>query len=107
MAHDLTTPNPAQTGGAANTPTPAPAPAAVSSTSVANPNASNGNPVRPGGAPARVYMNEKIVPYLLEGMKGVTREQPANPLRVLGEFLIQKSNEVEGQGQGTSGKAPE
>ncbi|EYE98634.1 DPY30/SDC1 family protein [Aspergillus ruber CBS 135680] len=55
---------------------------------------------RPGGAPARVYMNENIVPYLLEGMKGVAKEQPANPLRVLGEFLIQKSAEVEG-------KAPE
>ncbi|KOC16034.1 COMPASS complex subunit Sdc1 [Aspergillus flavus AF70] len=52
--------------------------------------------LRPGGAPARVYMNEKIVPYLLEGMKHVTKEQPQNPLRVLGEFLIQKSNEVEG-----------
>ncbi|KAL4775993.1 hypothetical protein BDW60DRAFT_177392 [Aspergillus nidulans var. acristatus] len=60
--------------------------------------------VRPGGAPARVYMNEKIVPYLLEGMKTVTKEQPANPLRVLGEFLIQKSNEVEGS---QSGSAPE
>ncbi|BCR91016.1 DPY30/SDC1 family protein [Aspergillus chevalieri] len=54
-------------------------------------------PGRPGGAPARVYMNEKIVPYLLEGMKGVAKEQPANPLRVLGEFLIQKSAEVEGK----------
>ncbi|KAL5000924.1 hypothetical protein BDV10DRAFT_182807 [Aspergillus recurvatus] len=60
--------------------------------------------VRPGGAPARVYMNEKIVPYLLEGMQTVTKEQPANPLRVLGEFLIQKSNEVEGS---QSGRAPE
>lgn len=30
---------------------------------------------RPGGAPARVYMNEKIVPYLLDGMKTVAREQ--------------------------------
>lgn len=31
--------------------------------------------VRAGGAPARVFMNEKIVPYLLEGMKNVTRDQ--------------------------------
>lgn len=31
--------------------------------------------VRPGGAPARVFLNEKIVPYLLEGMKTVTRDQ--------------------------------
>lgn len=30
---------------------------------------------RPGGAPARVYVNEKIVPYLLDGMKTVAREQ--------------------------------
>ncbi|KAF7587562.1 COMPASS (complex proteins associated with Set1p) component [Aspergillus hancockii] len=60
--------------------------------------------VRPGGAPARVYMNEKIVPYLLEGMKNVTKEQPANPLRVLGEYLIQKSNEVEGT---PANKSPE
>jgi COMPASS component SDC1 len=30
---------------------------------------------RPGGAPVRAYMNEKIVPYLLEGMKTVTKEQ--------------------------------
>ncbi|KAJ5533334.1 hypothetical protein N7513_000324 [Penicillium frequentans] len=52
--------------------------------------------VRPGGAPAREYLNEKIVPYLLEGMKTVAKDQPANPLRVLGDFLIQKSNEVEG-----------
>lgn len=50
---------------------------------------------RAGGAPARVYMNERIVPYLLEGMKAVAKDQPSNPLRVLGEFLIQKSNEVE------------
>jgi len=31
--------------------------------------------VRAGGAPARAYMNEKIVPYLLEGMKAVARDQ--------------------------------
>ncbi|KAJ5745595.1 hypothetical protein N7520_010777 [Penicillium odoratum] len=64
--------------------------AELSNSNVTNPQ------VRPGGAPAREYMNEKIVPYLLEGMKAVTKDQPSNPLRVLGEFLIQKSNEVEG-----------
>lgn len=31
--------------------------------------------VRPGGAPARVYLNDKIVPHLLEGMKSVARDQ--------------------------------
>ncbi|KAI9372938.1 hypothetical protein BJX61DRAFT_542226 [Aspergillus egyptiacus] len=89
MASDPTNSN-TGTGGAAHTP-------------AADSSASATNPIRPGGAPARVYMNEKIVPYLLEGMKNVTKEQPPNPLRVLGEFLIQKSNEVEGG----PGKAPE
>ncbi|KAK1143890.1 COMPASS (complex proteins associated with Set1p) component [Aspergillus melleus] len=63
-------------------------------------------PMRPGGAPARVYMNERIVPYLLDGMKVVAKEQPSNPLRVLGEYLIQKSNEVEG-GVAGANKTPE
>ena len=31
--------------------------------------------VRPGGAPARVYLNEKVVPHLLEGIKPITRDQ--------------------------------
>ncbi|OJJ07038.1 hypothetical protein ASPVEDRAFT_46411 [Aspergillus versicolor CBS 583.65] len=94
MANDPSNLPPAGTEtGAAGTPTADPMTSAT-----------NASPVRPGGAPARVYMNEKIVPYLLEGMKNVTKEQPANPLRVLGEYLIQKSNEVEGA---QSGKAPE
>lgn len=117
MANDPSNLPPAGTEtGAAGTPTADPMTSAT-----------NANPVRPGGAPARVYMNEKIVPYLLEGMKNVTKEQyviyyltvscfvfatiansallrPANPLRVLGEYLIQKSNEVEGA---QSGKSPE
>lgn len=29
----------------------------------------------PGGAPVRTYLNEKIVPYLLEGMKTVAKDQ--------------------------------
>ncbi|KAF4215255.1 hypothetical protein CNMCM8980_004017 [Aspergillus fumigatiaffinis] len=81
-----------------------------SNTGAANtPRAESNTPaaqVRPGGAPARVYMNEKIVPYLLEGMKSVVKEQPSDPLRVLGEFLIQKSNEVEGGAVPTK-KSPE
>ncbi|KAK2765493.1 COMPASS (complex proteins associated with Set1p) component [Arachnomyces sp. PD_36] len=36
--------------------------------------------VRAGGAPARVFMNENIVPYLLEGMKNVTRDQFSLPI---------------------------
>ena len=30
---------------------------------------------RSGGAPARAYLNEKVVPYLLDGMKTVAKDQ--------------------------------
>ncbi|MCJ1298580.1 COMPASS (complex proteins associated with Set1p) component [Hypocenomyce scalaris] len=50
----------------------------------------------PHGAPARRYLNEKITRVLLEGMKRLAAEQPEDPLRVLGEYLLQRSKEVEG-----------
>ncbi|KAK3330800.1 hypothetical protein B0H66DRAFT_544910 [Apodospora peruviana] len=48
------------------------------------------------GAPVRQYINTKITGVLLEGMKMVAKEQPKDPLRVLGEFLLQRSKELEG-----------
>ncbi|KAK8049456.1 hypothetical protein PG994_011186 [Apiospora phragmitis] len=49
----------------------------------------------PHGAPVRQYLNSKVTGALLEGMKQVAKEQPKDPLRVLGEFLLQRSKEVE------------
>ncbi|KAH8910431.1 hypothetical protein BR93DRAFT_923129 [Coniochaeta sp. PMI_546] len=50
------------------------------------------------GAPVRQYLNSHVTGPLLEGMKKIGKEQPSDPLRVLGEFLIQKSKELEGKG---------
>ncbi|KAI9803483.1 MAG: hypothetical protein M1825_001826 [Sarcosagium campestre] len=47
------------------------------------------------GAPFRVYLNGKVTPSLIEGMKQLGLEQPRDPLRFLGEFLLQKSKELE------------
>ncbi|TLS24407.1 hypothetical protein PpBr36_08800 [Pyricularia pennisetigena] len=47
------------------------------------------------GAPARVYLNTKVTGVLLEGMKIIAKDQPNDPLRVLGEFLLQRSKEIE------------
>lgn len=49
------------------------------------------------GAPVRQYLNSKVTGVLLEGMKIVAREQPKDPLRALGEFLLQRSKELEGK----------
>ncbi|KAL2199522.1 hypothetical protein P885DRAFT_74687 [Corynascus similis CBS 632.67] len=51
----------------------------------------------PHGAPVRQYINSKITGVLLDGMKIVAREQPKDPLRVLGEYLLQRSKELEGK----------
>ncbi|KAH6646372.1 hypothetical protein BKA67DRAFT_584082 [Truncatella angustata] len=50
----------------------------------------------PHGAPARQYLNSKVTGAVLEGMKLVAKEQPRDPLRVLGEFLLQRSKDIEG-----------
>ncbi|KAK8089182.1 hypothetical protein PG997_004143 [Apiospora hydei] len=104
---------------------PSPAPAAMPSTSGASPAppARTGTPLRtngqqpesssratsqhpdtgftmpaeapPHGAPVRQYLNSRVTGALLEGMKQIVKEQPKDPLRVLGEFLLQRSKEVE------------
>lgn len=47
------------------------------------------------GAPVRQYLNSKVTAHLLEGMKQLAEDQPKDPLRVLGEFLIERSKELE------------
>ncbi|KAI0889876.1 uncharacterized protein GGS22DRAFT_149362 [Annulohypoxylon maeteangense] len=49
----------------------------------------------PHGAPARQYLNALVTGPLLDGMKMLVREKPKDPLRALGEFLIQRSKETE------------
>ncbi|KAH8162377.1 hypothetical protein CIB48_g5882 [Xylaria polymorpha] len=47
------------------------------------------------GAHVRQYLNSKVTPHLLDGMKHLAKTQPKDPLRVLGEFLIERSKEFE------------
>ncbi|OAQ99303.1 hypothetical protein LLEC1_00727 [Akanthomyces lecanii] len=49
----------------------------------------------PHGDSTRRYLNTKVTGVLLEGMKMLAKEQPDDPLRVLGEYLMQKSREIE------------
>ncbi|KAK6954323.1 hypothetical protein Daesc_004290 [Daldinia eschscholtzii] len=49
----------------------------------------------PHGAPVRQYLNSKVTGPLLDGMKMIAKEQPKDPLRVLGEYLVQRSKELE------------
>ncbi|KAI5798800.1 hypothetical protein EDC01DRAFT_703998 [Geopyxis carbonaria] len=70
-------PRPAQSVPKQPSPTPVPA-----------------NQIPPGGAPARKYLNEKVTPALLEGMKMLVREQPDDPLLALAKFLEERHREM-------------
>ncbi|KAI1862112.1 uncharacterized protein JN550_010415 [Neoarthrinium moseri] len=50
----------------------------------------------PHGASVRQYLNTRVTGVLLEGMKLLAKDMPKDPLRVLGEFLLQRSKEIEG-----------
>ncbi|KAI1448069.1 hypothetical protein F5Y02DRAFT_377188 [Annulohypoxylon stygium] len=49
----------------------------------------------PHGAPVRQYLNTKVTGPLLDGMKLLAKTKPQDPLRVLGEYLLQRSKELE------------
>nr|6BX3_M Chain M, COMPASS component SDC1 [Saccharomyces cerevisiae S288C]6BX3_N Chain N, COMPASS component SDC1 [Saccharomyces cerevisiae S288C] len=40
----------------------------------------------------RKYLNTNVTPHLLAGMRLIAVQQPEDPLRVLGEYLIEQSN---------------
>lgn len=44
-----------------------------------------------GGCTTRKYLNETVTPVLLSGMKMIAVRKPEDPLKVLGEYLIEQS----------------
>ncbi|KAH9909186.1 hypothetical protein F4778DRAFT_217451 [Xylariomycetidae sp. FL2044] len=100
---------PSQAFGAALSNAPSPAPArtgtplrtngqeTTSRATSQHPDAAPAMPTEapPHGDPVRRYLNTKVTGVLLEGMKKIAREQPSNPLQVLGEYLIKHSQELE------------
>ncbi|KAE9969668.1 hypothetical protein EG328_006721 [Venturia inaequalis] len=86
MQHQSTTPTTAMTPAAR----PSPAPQSLPPLPPKDPSAH--------GAPTRIYLNQKVTPYLLEGMKYLAVYEPDKPLKWLAEFLEQKSREVEEAG---------
>ncbi|SCU94267.1 LADA_0G07558g1_1 [Lachancea dasiensis] len=46
-----------------------------------------------GGSQTRKYLNERVTPALLRGMRLLAKDQPEDPLRALGEYLIQESQQ--------------
>lgn len=47
-----------------------------------------------GGSSVRQYLNENLTQHLLEGLREVSKNKPEDPLRALGTFLIECSNQL-------------
>lgn len=48
-----------------------------------------------GGSSVRKYLNENVTKELLKGVRKVALERPENPLLFLGQYLIERSRELE------------
>ncbi|KAG0045608.1 hypothetical protein BGZ83_009209 [Gryganskiella cystojenkinii] len=44
--------------------------------------------------PVRPYLDQTVLPVLLEGMKQLAKDRPQNPLEYLGHFLLNHSDTV-------------
>ncbi|CAI4057754.1 hypothetical protein SUVZ_02G5750 [Saccharomyces uvarum] len=51
-----------------------------------------------GGSQTRKYLNTNVTPHLLAGMRLIAVQQPDDPLRTLGEYLINQS-EIQKSGE--------
>ncbi|KAL7745859.1 Protein dpy-30 [Sorochytrium milnesiophthora] len=47
--------------------------------------------------PVRSYLDQSVVPILLEGMKALVRERPPNPCEYLGLFLLKNAQKMNPQ----------
>lgn len=47
--------------------------------------------------PTRTYLNSMVTPVLLEGMRLVAKERPADPLAYLGHFFLRESVRAKSQ----------
>jgi protein dpy-30 len=44
------------------------------------------------GLPQRAYLDETVIPILIEGLKVISKERPPNPTEFLGIYLLKNSN---------------
>lgn len=42
--------------------------------------------------PTRAYLDETVVPVLMQGLSALVQERPENPLQFLGQYLLMQSN---------------
>ncbi|KAF9941343.1 hypothetical protein BGZ67_005173 [Mortierella alpina] len=45
--------------------------------------------------PIRPYLDQTVLPVLLEGMKQLAKERPQNPLEYLGHYLLNHSDTID------------
>ena len=46
---------------------------------------------KPQALPVRAYLDQTVVPVLLQGLAELAKERPANPIEWLGNYLLKNS----------------
>ena len=61
------------------------------------PKASDKNDSKPqqniNSLPIRAYLDQTVVPLVLQGMAEVAKERPENPIKYLADFLMKHAND--------------
>ena len=72
-------------------------PNVVSKKSENKPKASDKNESKPqqniNSLPIRAYLDQTVVPLVLQGMAEVAKERPENPIKYLADFLMKHAND--------------
>ncbi|CAI9729712.1 Hypothetical predicted protein [Octopus vulgaris] len=45
--------------------------------------------------PTRAYLDQTVVPILLQGMSALAKERPPNPIEYLASYLLKNKNQYE------------
>ncbi|XP_052897777.1 protein dpy-30 homolog [Anopheles moucheti] len=52
--------------------------------------------------PTRQYLDQTVIPILLQGLKVLAKERPQDPVQYLANFLLENRNRVEKSNGGTT-----
>jgi protein dpy-30 len=56
-------------------------------------NESNTQQINPTNLSTRAYLDQTVIPLLLQGMAEIAREKPENAIEYLANYLLKHSNE--------------
>lgn len=70
-------------------------------------NANRKSRIELNAAPTRQYLDQTVVPILLQGLSALTRERPPDPIGYLAGYLLKNKSTFENNNSGNSNNNPQ